>query len=214
MVRKLCVLIAFLFLIVATASAQDARSALQNAVKAMGATNLKTIQYSGAGWDSSVGQSYNLTSDWPRFEVPSFMRTIDYDAKSLREERTRRQGNYPTYGRLPLQEERVTAMLSGNFAWNMRGDTTAPQTGRFLEGPPDGAANGPVSRRPARRGTSATRNRADATRIPQGGPGGESHGHVGAHCGTLGRRPVVEWKKSDDRLLHSSGEVQSERDHQ
>jgi len=82
------------------------------------------------------GQSYNLTSDWPRFEVPSIMRTIDYDAKSLREERTRRQGNYPTYGRLPLQEERITAMLSGNFAWNMRGDATVPQTGRFLEGPP------------------------------------------------------------------------------
>jgi hypothetical protein len=64
------------------------------------------------------------------------MRTIDYDAKSLREERTRRQGNYPTYGRLPLQEERITAMLNGNFAWNVRGDTTLPQTGRFLEGPP------------------------------------------------------------------------------
>src|SRR5260370_9563584 len=64
------------------------------------------------------------------------MGTIDYDAKSLREERTRRQGNYPTYGRLPLQEERITAMLNGNFAWNVRGDTTAPQTGRFLEGPP------------------------------------------------------------------------------
>jgi len=136
MVRKLSVFIAFLSLIVGTAFAQDARSALQNAAKAMGATNLKTIQYSGAGWDSSVGQSYNLTSDWPRFEVPSFMRTIDYDAKSLREERTRRQGNYPTYGRLPLQEERITAMLNGNFAWNVRGDTTAPQTGRFLEGPP------------------------------------------------------------------------------
>ena len=136
MVRKLSVFIAFLSLIVGTAFAQDVRSVLQTAAKAMGATNLKTIQYSGAGWDSSVGQSYNLTSDWPRFEVPSFMRTIDYDAKSLREERTRRQGNYPTYGRLPLQEERVTAMLNGNFAWNMRGDTTVPQTGRFLEGPP------------------------------------------------------------------------------
>src|SRR5258706_15136666 len=82
------------------------------------------------------GQSYNLTSDWPRFEVPSFMRVIDYDAKSWREERTRRQGNYPTYGRLPLQEEKITALLSGNFAWNMKGDNPVPQTGRFLEGPP------------------------------------------------------------------------------
>src|ERR1700682_6103474 len=136
MARRLCVLVGFLGLMVATASAQDTRIVLQTALKAMGGTNLKTIQYSGAGWDTSVGQSYNLTGDWPRFEVPSFMRVIDYDAKSLREERTRRQGNNPTYGRLPLQEEHFTALLSGNFAWNMRGDTAVPQTGRFLEGPP------------------------------------------------------------------------------
>jgi hypothetical protein len=105
MVRRLSVLVAFLALSVGAASAQDARSVLQSASKAMGAANLKTIQYSGAGWDASVGQSYNLTGDWPRFEVSSFSRTIDYDTKALREERTRRQGNYPTYGRLPLQEE-------------------------------------------------------------------------------------------------------------
>jgi hypothetical protein len=105
MVRRLSVLVAFLALSVGTASAQDARSVLQSASKAMSAANLKTIQYSGAGWDASVGQSYNLTGDWPRFEVSSFSRTIDYDTKALREERTRRQGNYPTYGRLPLQEE-------------------------------------------------------------------------------------------------------------
>jgi len=136
MKRRLFALVAFLTLIAGAASAQDARTVLENAAKAMGAVNMKTIQYSGAGWDSSVGQSYNLTSDWPRFEVPSFMRVIDYDAKSWREERTRRQGNYPTYGRLPLQEEKITALLSGNFAWNMKGDNPVPQTGRFLEGPP------------------------------------------------------------------------------
>jgi len=38
MARKLCVLIVFLFLIVGTVSAQDARSVLQTAAKAMGAT--------------------------------------------------------------------------------------------------------------------------------------------------------------------------------
>src|SRR5258708_23509375 len=136
MKRRLFALVAFLTLIAGAASAQDPRAVLQNAVKAMGAVNMKTIQYSGAGWARSVGQSYNLTSHWPRFEVPIFMRVIDYDAKSWREERTRRQGNYPTYGRLPLQEEKITALLSGNFAWNMKGDNPVPQTGRFLEGPP------------------------------------------------------------------------------
>jgi hypothetical protein len=36
----------------ATASAQDARAVLQASLKAMGGENLKTIQYTGAGWSS------------------------------------------------------------------------------------------------------------------------------------------------------------------
>ena len=63
--------------------AQDARSVLETAARTMGAANLKTIQYSGNGWDSAVGQSYNLTSDWPRVEVSSYTRAIDYDADDV-----------------------------------------------------------------------------------------------------------------------------------
>src|SRR5512143_2704536 len=120
--RGSSIVLAFVALITGSAFAQDARGALQAAAAAMGASNLKTIQYSGAGWDSAVGQSYNLTTDWPRVEVTSYTRVIDYDAKTSREERTRRQGNNPTWGRVPLQEERVTALSSGGFAWNLRGD--------------------------------------------------------------------------------------------
>jgi len=58
MVRKLCVSMHPVS-DCGAASAQDARSALQNAVKALAPRILKTIQYSGTGWDSSVGQSYN-----------------------------------------------------------------------------------------------------------------------------------------------------------
>lgn len=134
--RGSSVVLAFVALITESAFAQDARSALQAAAAAMGVTNLKTIQYSGAGWDSAVGQSYNLTTDWPRVDVTSYTRVIDYDARTSREERTRRQGNNPTWGRVPLQEERVTALSSGGFAWNLRGDTVVPQPGRYLEGLP------------------------------------------------------------------------------
>src|SRR6202030_2884803 len=91
--RRSIGVLAMAAVLAAVAGAQDARSALQAAAAAMGATNLKTIQYSGAGWDSAVGQSYNLTSDWPRVDVSSYLRVIDYDAKTSREERTRRQGN-------------------------------------------------------------------------------------------------------------------------
>ena len=50
-------------------SAQDARAVLQASLKAMGGENLKTIQYSGAGWSSAIGQTYGLDTDWPHFEV-------------------------------------------------------------------------------------------------------------------------------------------------
>ena len=119
----------------ALATAQDARNVLDAASKTMGAVNLKTIQYSGAGWDATVGQNYNLTSDWPRVDVISYTRLIDYDNHASREERTRKQGNNPTQGRTPLQEDHITALLSGIYAWNMRGETPIAQPGRFLDGP-------------------------------------------------------------------------------
>src|SRR5688572_32075133 len=91
-------LVILLGLGVGTASAQDALAVVQAAATHMGATNLKTIQMSGAGWTAAVGQSFGLTNDWPRFEVPTYTKVIDYDAKTSREEYTRRQGNYPPQG--------------------------------------------------------------------------------------------------------------------
>src|SRR5229473_7816755 len=129
MLRRLSILVVFLALMVGAASAQDAHSVLQAAAKAMGATNLKTIQYSGTGFVAAVGQSYSLTDDWPRFEVTTYTKTIDYDAKSSREEYTRRQGNYPPRGGgfTPLiGEDHVLGLLSGNYAWSMQGEKAVP----------------------------------------------------------------------------------------
>ena len=118
------VLVVLLGLAWGTASAQDARSVVEAAATAMGATDLKTIQMSGAGWTAAVGQSYALTNDWPRFEVPTYTKVIDYDAGTSREEYTRRQGDFPPRGGgfTPLQgEPRTVALLSGAYAWNMDG---------------------------------------------------------------------------------------------
>lgn len=46
------------------AAAQDARTIISNASKAMGADNLKTIQYSGPGSDFSFGQAFNPSLPW------------------------------------------------------------------------------------------------------------------------------------------------------
>ena len=136
MARRLCVLVAFLILAAGTASAQDARTVLQNSLKAMGGTDLKTIQYSGSGWSSMIGQTYGLAEDWPHYEVADYTRVIDYGAKTSREDYTRRQGTYPTLGRVPMAETHVTAILSGGYAWDMQGNTPVPQPGLYLYGVP------------------------------------------------------------------------------
>ena len=133
MARKLCVLvIAGLALMVGTAAAQDAKAVVQAASTAMGAANLKTVQITGTGWNAAVGQSFSPEEDWPRFEVTRYTRTIDYNAKSSREEFTRRQGNNPPRGGggTPLQGEQTqVALVSGNYAWNMDGEKAVPQPG-------------------------------------------------------------------------------------
>src|SRR5436853_634446 len=142
MARKLCFVVAVLALIVVmqqTAPAQDAREVLQAAVKAMGAANVKTIQYSGTGWNAAVGQSFSPQDDWPHFEVTRYTRTIDYDAKFSREELTRRQGDNPPRGGggTPLQgEQQQVAVVKGNYAWNMDGQNPVPQPGQYLAGIP------------------------------------------------------------------------------
>src|SRR5580698_1069188 len=136
MKRKAAVLVAFLGLI-GSASAQtvkDVRSVLEASLQAMGGANLKTIRYSGSGWSSRIGQTYGLAEDWPHYEVANYTRAIDYEAKSSREDYTRRQGAYPLLGRQPMSEERVTSILSGNYAWDMQGDRPVPFTSLYLDG--------------------------------------------------------------------------------
>ncbi len=139
--RRLAVLIASAVLAAIPTSAQqvpvkDVRSVLEASLKAMGGTNLKTIQYTAHGWNSRIGQTYTLAEDWPKYEVPSYTRGIDFDAQWSREDWTRRQGNYPTLGNLPMPETKVTNILSGNYAWDMQGDKPVPLTTLYLFGVP------------------------------------------------------------------------------
>ena len=115
-----------LTLVAGPAAAQDARAALQAAAKNMGADNLKTIQITGKGWIAGVGQSYSPADDWPRFEVTTYTRTIDYDAKSSREELTRRQGNYPARGQVIQGEQQLVSLNTGSYGWTMQGANANP----------------------------------------------------------------------------------------
>lgn len=135
MARKALMLAALVALAVHSGSAQDARAVLQASAAAMGLNNVKTIQYTATGWNALAGQSFNLTEDWPRFEVTAYTRTIDYDANTSREEYARRRGNYPMRGGgAPFDgEQRVVQILSGGYAWNMQGQNPVPPGRPYLE---------------------------------------------------------------------------------
>src|SRR6516164_8867319 len=142
MVRKLVLIAVSLGLVVMmgrTLRAQDARAILRAAADAMGTARVNTIQYSGTGSNAAVGQSFSPEEDWPHFEVTRYVRTIDYNAKSSREDLTRRQGNNPPRGGggTPLQgDQQQVAIVSGNYAWNMDGQNPVPQPGLYLAGIP------------------------------------------------------------------------------
>ncbi|OFW07461.1 MAG: hypothetical protein A3I61_19640 [Acidobacteria bacterium RIFCSPLOWO2_02_FULL_68_18] len=138
--RVVVALVAVIGLVAGRASAQevDARAALQVSLKAMGGDTLKTIVYAAAGSSSLIGQQYSVDGNWPQFEVADYTRAIDFDAKWSREDYTRRQGNFPRFGRVPMPEQRVTAIVSGAYAWDMRDSTPVPLTRPYLDGAPWG----------------------------------------------------------------------------
>ena len=53
----------------------DARTRVQTSLKAMGAENLKSIQYSGTtGYVAAPGQNYSPAMDWPANQLTSYTR--------------------------------------------------------------------------------------------------------------------------------------------
>jgi hypothetical protein len=61
-------------------TAQDANAILANAVRTMGAGNLKTIRYSGRGFNFTFGQNFRADDPWTRFSLTTHAREIDFDA--------------------------------------------------------------------------------------------------------------------------------------
>ena len=98
MKRSLLVTIAVAMLWSMPARAQNASAALDAAARALGATNLKTIEFSGRGYDFMFGQAYDPNSGWPRFAVPRYTVSIDFAAGAIRDDRTRTQIQNPPLG--------------------------------------------------------------------------------------------------------------------
>lgn len=89
--------------------AEDAKSVLDAAAKAMGAENLGSVRYSGSGFNFALGQAVNPSSPWPKFNVKRYERVIDFDAGGASQLMVRTQfENPPRGGGLqPIVGERV-----------------------------------------------------------------------------------------------------------
>src|SRR5882672_12158267 len=129
MKRTLVIALTLAGLWAVTARAQDAKTTLDAAAAALGATNLRSIEFSGRGSDYMFGQAFDGSSPWPRFNLPTYTMTIDYTIPAMRDDRRRQQSENPPRGGgfQPLVGElRQIWVLSGNYAWDVAGENAAP----------------------------------------------------------------------------------------
>jgi glyoxylase-like metal-dependent hydrolase (beta-lactamase superfamily II) len=130
MKKTLIIAFAMASLWAVAARAQDAKTTLDAAAAALGATtSLRSIEFSGRGSDYMFGQAYDGNNAWPRFNLPSYTMTIDYAIPAMRDDRRRQQAENPPRGGglQPLVGElRQIWVLSGNYAWDIAGQNATP----------------------------------------------------------------------------------------
>lgn len=77
---------------------QSAPASLAAVADAMGARDLKAIEYSGSGYSFAYQQAPGPGEPWPLFVVDTYKVSIDYPTSSMRFESTRAQGEHPPRG--------------------------------------------------------------------------------------------------------------------
>jgi glyoxylase-like metal-dependent hydrolase (beta-lactamase superfamily II) len=117
MERRLWLVVGLTMVSVGCSTPKTANSVLQAAQTALG--NVNSIQYSGTGMNAFFGQALTAGQEWPRRELSSFTRTINYEQKSSRDELGFAQ---PTFG-----GQQQNAQVSGDKAWNVGPAGPAPQ---------------------------------------------------------------------------------------
>jgi glyoxylase-like metal-dependent hydrolase (beta-lactamase superfamily II) len=114
--RQIAALSALLWILVsATAAAQDAKTVVENALRAMGAANLSAIVYSGEAAYGNFGQSRTISFGLSSTSVRNYTRAIDFTRPALRETGTA----------VPIAGPR-TAPLTGPAAAPRPFELTAP----------------------------------------------------------------------------------------
>lgn len=127
--RTFVLMVAMLLLSPVVGYAQDGQATLESVAKAMGASTLNSIQYTGTGVIFAAGQSPTPGKPWPRFNLKSYTRLVNYETAALRDEVVRTQAEDPPRGggNQPIRGElRQIFVVSGEHAWTVARDTATP----------------------------------------------------------------------------------------
>ncbi|HXR52004.1 MAG TPA: hypothetical protein VN762_07675, partial [Steroidobacteraceae bacterium] len=73
-----------LFVLCAAAQAQDAKSVIANATKAMGLEGVNSLYYYGSAKNFSLGQNNNANQPWPQTPLNDYVRAIDFTVPASR----------------------------------------------------------------------------------------------------------------------------------
>ena len=84
--------------LVAVQNAPDASTVINAAMKAMGASTLQSIRYTGSGTNNSLGQAFTPGGPWPRFRVKQYTALVNYTVPVMRQEIVRIDDEYPPRG--------------------------------------------------------------------------------------------------------------------
>jgi glyoxylase-like metal-dependent hydrolase (beta-lactamase superfamily II) len=122
MIKKCLAVFGLAALFAWTVSAQDAKTVIDAASKAIGVDTLKTVQYSATGHDFALGQAPNPSSPWPKFINKSYTRSINFETPASRVDRVRMQGENPPRGggQQPVigeQPQTQTIIVSPSTPW-------------------------------------------------------------------------------------------------
>src|SRR5437867_5493097 len=122
MLKRCMIAVVLVSLLSCVAAAQDAKTVISNASRAMGADNLKSIEYSGSGMDFAIGQAPNPSSPWPKFIDKTYTRIINFETPASRMDRIRMQGENPPHGggQQPIiveQPQNQTIVVTANTPW-------------------------------------------------------------------------------------------------
>lgn len=121
--KKILFLLVTLGAAILPSVAQDAQAIITDALKSLGASDLKSLEYSGSGYSFAFGQNPRPNTPWPKFNVTRYSRGINYESVASTQRIVRTQGEDPPRGggqQPVIGEQTQNQVIDSSSPWNGR----------------------------------------------------------------------------------------------